>query len=165
MKKELKILLITVLLALVFYNVLQKLNERFNWFGGHPVIINEINSISQVKDGLSPILLIDKAKELKLSAVQKKNIENLQNKYNSAVKSAKSELDIIIKKYQLIQNNHPTADKIEEINKDISRISAVIVTTRSYYWNNACKLLTTEQAKVLDHISTTLKPDERDKYR
>lgn len=166
MKKGIQILLITVLLALVVYNILQKLNTRFNWFGGHPEITRTINSISQVKDGLSPRFLLDKANELKLSAAQKENIKKLQQEYDTSAAKAKKELALQVKKYrEYLKNNKPTAEKIEQMNKEISRISAVIVTTRAHYWNEACKLLKNEQTKILDKFSTSISPDERDKYR
>jgi len=166
MKKGLKILLISVLLALVVYNLLQKLNESFNWFGGHPEITRTVNSISQVKDGLAPKFLIDKAVQIGLSTTQKENIKKLQLSYERSVAIAKKELDIQVKRYQeYTKNNKPTEKKIAELNKEISRISAVIVTTRAYYWNEACKILKVKQTKILDEISTSISPDERDKYR
>jgi hypothetical protein len=166
MKKGIKILLITVLLALVIYNILNKLNERFNWFGGHPEINRTVNSISKVKDGLSPKLLIDKADILKLDGEQKKKIEKLQNDYTVTVSKAKKELMESTEKYQnYLTNNKPEAEKIKSLNKEISRISAVIVTTRAFYWNEACKVLKKEQSKKLDAISTSLTPAERSKYR
>lgn len=166
MKKGIKILLITVLLALVIYNILNKLNERFNWFGGHPEITRTVNSISKVKDGLSPKFLLDKSEKLKLTANQKKTIEKLHNDYIGKVAKAKNELKLLTDKYQdYLENNKPTADKIKIMNKEISRISAVIVTTRAYYWNEACKVLKKEQSKKLDAISASLSIAERDKYR
>ncbi|MEI6520809.1 MAG: hypothetical protein WCO98_12340, partial [bacterium] len=149
----------------VIYNILQKLNKSYNWFGGHPEITRTINSISQVKDGLSPKFLLDKSSELKLSAIQKENILKLQQKYNASIAKAKNELEIQIKKYQDYSKNKPVASKIEEMDKEISRISAIIVTTRAYYWNEACKILKKEQTTILDKISNTISPAERSKYR
>jgi hypothetical protein len=166
MKKGIQILLIMILLALVMYNLLQKFNERFNWFGGHPEITRTVNSISQVKDGLSPQILLDKSNELKLSNLQKDKISKLQQKYDISIFKAKKELEDIMKKYQdYIKNNKPAAAKIEEMNKEVSRVSAVIVTTRAYYWNEACKILKAEQTAILDKISTSLTPADRAKYR
>jgi hypothetical protein len=162
MKKGIKILLIMILLALVMYNLLQKLNERFNWFGGHPEITRTVNSISQVKDGLSP----HKSNELKLSILQKDKISKLQQKYDISIFKAKKELEDIMTKYQdYIKNNKPVAAKLEEMNKEVSRVSAVIVTTRAHYWNEACKILKAEQTAILDKISTSLTPADRAKYR
>ena len=166
MKKGIQILLIVTLLALVVYNVLLKLNKTFNWFGGHPEVTRTINSISQVKDGLSPKFLLDKANELKLSNQQKTDILKIQKKYESSIASAKKELDQKMIKYQdYLNKNNPAAGKIEELNKEISRVSAVIVTTRAHYWNEACNILKKEQANILDNISNTLSSAERSKYR
>lgn len=166
MKKGLQILLITVLLALVVYNLLQKMNERFNWFGGHPEIQRTVNSISQVKDGLSPKYLLDKSNELKLTTVQKKQINILHEKYSATVEKAKQDLAIQTKKYQdYTSKNKPAAAEMEKITAEISRISAVIVTTRAYYWNEACKILEKNQTKILDSISSNITPAIRSKYR
>lgn len=102
---------------------------------------------------ISSLLL--RREELKLSAQQVKEIEELQAEWQRASTSLHEKADKAAEQFkrwmdEAQKRGHVAIDEVQQHGAEVSALSAELVRQRRVYWESAMKLLTEEQRKQIE---------------